>query len=199
MINPQASTRKKVNVRRMTIISLLSAISIMLSMIPLGYIQIGPVAITTMCIPVMIGGIIEGPMVGMIVGFIFGLTSMFRGMAGMAGPTSPIFINPLVSVLPRIFIGLVAYYSFKLAMKIIKNTYVSGLIAGGMASITNTVGVLGMIYVLYAAEYAEALGQSAGTAKALLMGIATTNGIAEALGGALVVSAVVVVLKKSKI
>lgn len=199
MINPQASTRKKVNVRRMTIISLLSAISIMLSMIPLGYIQIGPVAITTMCIPVIIGGIIEGPMVGMIVGFIFGLTSMFRGMAGMAGPTSPIFINPLVSVLPRIFIGLVAYYSFKLAMKIIKNTYVSGLIAGGMASITNTVGVLGMIYVLYAAEYAKALGQSAGTAKALLMGIATTNGIAEALGGALVVSAVVVVLKKSKI
>lgn len=199
MITSQASTRKKVNVRRMTIISLLSAISIMLSMIPLGYIQIGPLAITTMCIPVMIGGIIEGPMVGMIVGFIFGLTSMFRGMAGMAGPTSPIFINPLVSVLPRIFIGLVAYYSFKLAMKIIKNTYVSGLIAGGMASITNTVGVLGMIYVLYAAEYAEALGQSAGTAKALLMGIATTNGIAEALGGALVVSAVVVVLKKSKI
>lgn len=199
MITSQASTRKKVNVRRMTIISLLSAISIMLSMIPLGYIQIGPVAITTMCIPVIIGGIIEGPMVGMIVGFIFGLTSMFRGMAGMAGPTSPIFINPLVSVLPRIFIGLVAYYSFKLSMKIIKNTYVSGLIAGGMASITNTVGVLGMIYVLYAAEYAEALGQSAGTAKALLMGIATTNGIAEALGGALVVSAVVVVLKKSKI
>lgn len=199
MINPQASTRKKVNVRRMTIISLLSAISIMLSMIPLGYIQIGPVAITTMCIPVMIGGIIEGPMVGMVVGLIFGLTSMFRGMAGMAGVTGFVFINPLVSVLPRIFIGLVAYYSFKLSMKIIKNTYVSGLIAGGMASITNTVGVLGMIYVLYAAEYAKALGQSAGTAKALLMGIATTNGIAEALGGALVVSAVVVVLKKSKI
>lgn len=199
MITSQASTRKKVNVRRMTIISLLSAISIMLSMIPLGYIQIGPVAITTMCIPVIIGGIIEGPMVGMIVGFIFGLTSMFRGMAGMAGVTGFVFINPLVSVLPRIFIGLVSYYSFKLSMKIIKNTYVSGLIAGGMASITNTVGVLGMIYVLYAAEYAKALGQSAGTAKALLMGIATTNGIAEALGGALVVSAVVVVLKKSKI
>ena len=199
MINPQASTRKKVNVRRMTIISLLSAISIMLSMIQLGYIQIGPLAITTMCIPVMIGGIIEGPMVGMVVGLIFGLTSMFRGMAGMAGVTGFVFINPLVSVLPRIFIGLVSYYSFKLSMKIIKNTYVSGLIAGGMASITNTVGVLGMIYVLYAAEYAKALGQSAGTAKALLMGIATTNGIAEALGGALVVSAVVVVLKKSKI
>lgn len=199
MINPQASTRKKVNVRRMTIISLLSAISIMLSMIPLGYIQIGPLAITTMCIPVIIGGIIEGPMVGMVVGLIFGLTSMFRGMAGMAGVTGFVFINPLVSVLPRIFIGLVSYYSFKLSMKIIKNTYVSGLIAGGMASITNTVGVLGMIYVLYAAEYAKALGQSAGTAKALLMGIATTNGIAEALGGALVVSAVVVVLKKSKI
>ncbi len=198
MMNSQASVRKKVNVKRMTIISLLSAISIMLSMIPLGYIQIGPLAITTMCIPVIIGGIIEGPMVGATVGLIFGLTSMFRAMAGMAGVTGFVFINPLVSVLPRVFIGLVGCYSFRLSMKLIKNTYVSGLIAGAMASITNTIGVLGMIYVLYAAEYAKALGQSAGAAKTLLLGIATTNGIAEALGGALVVSAVVAVLKKSK-
>lgn len=198
MMDSQVSVRKKVNVKKMTTISLLSAISIMLSMIPLGYIQIGPIAITTMCIPVIIGGIIEGPMVGATVGLIFGLTSMFRGMAGLGGVTGFVFINPLVSVLPRIFIGLVACYSFKLSMKLIKNTYVSGLIAGAMASITNTVGVLGMIYIIYAAQYAKALGQSAGAAKALLLGIATTNGVAEVLGSALVVSAIVAVLKKSK-
>lgn len=197
-MNSQLSSRKKINIRKMTIISLLSAVSIMLSMIPLGYIQIGPLAITTMCIPVIVGGIIEGPMVGATVGLIFGVTSMLRALAGMSGPTGFVFINPLVSVLPRVLIGLVAYYSFTVSMKLIKNTYISGLIAGALSSITNTVGVLGMIYILYAAEYAKALGQSAGAAKALLLGIATTNGVAEAIGGALVVSAVVAVLKKSK-
>lgn len=199
MMNSQVATRKKVNVKRMTIISLLSAISIMLSMIPqVGYIQIGPVAITTMCIPVIIGGIMEGPIAGASIGFIFGITSMFRALMGLGGPTGFVFMNPLVSVLPRILIGVAAYYSFKLSMKLIKNTYVAGCISGALASIINTVGVLGMIYVLYAAEYATALEQSPGAAKALLIGVATTNGIAEALGGALVVSAVVAVLKKSK-
>ena len=96
MMNSQVATRKKVNVKRMTIISLLSAISIMLSMIPqVGYIQIGPVAITTMCIPVIIGGIMEGPIAGASIGFIFGVTSMFRALMGLAGPTGFVFMNPL--------------------------------------------------------------------------------------------------------
>ena len=39
----QASTQKKLNVRRMTVISILSAVSIVLSMIPfVGYIPLGP-------------------------------------------------------------------------------------------------------------------------------------------------------------
>lgn len=199
MMDSKVLLRKKVDVKRMTIISLLSAISIMLSMIPqVGYIQIGPLAITTMCIPVMIGGIMEGPIAGIIIGFIFGLTSMLRAITMPTPPVGFVLMNPLVSVLPRLFIGVVAYYSFKLSMKLIKNTYVSGCIAGALASITNTVGVLGMIYVIYAAEYTNALGKSVGTAKTLLIGVATTNGIAEALGGALVVSAVVSTLKKSK-
>ena len=114
MMNSQVATRKKVNVKRMTIISLLSAISIMLSMIPqVGYIQIGPVAITTMCIPVIIGGIMEGPIAGASIGFIFGITSMFRALMGLGGVTGFVFMNPLVSVLPRILIGVAAYYSFK--------------------------------------------------------------------------------------
>ena len=65
MMNIQSSATKKVNVRRMTVIGVLSAISIMLSMIPgIGYIPIGPTNATIMHIPVIIGAIIEGPIVG---------------------------------------------------------------------------------------------------------------------------------------
>lgn len=189
---------RNVNVRKMTIISVLSAISIMLSMIPfVGYIQIGPIAITTMYIPVIIGAIMEGPMAGAVIGFIFGGSSLIRVLT-IPTVTSFAFMNPLVSILPRILIGVIAYYVYELVMKITKNVHISGLIAGAMGAITNTVGVLGMIYVLYGPEYAVALEQSASAAKTLILTIALTNGIPEAIGGALVVSAVAVMLKKSK-
>ncbi|MGL5695049.1 MAG: ECF transporter S component [Peptostreptococcaceae bacterium] len=198
MINSQTSTRRKVNPKKMAIIGMLSAISMMLSMVPfLGYIQIGPIAITTMCIPVIIAGIMEGPMAGMIVGFMFGATSMFRAFSNPVG-INFVFMNPLVSIMPRLIIGVIAYYSFKLVMKASKNAYISGLVSGAIASFTNTAGVLTMIYVLYAQRYAEALGEHASAAKTLLIATATTNGIAEAIGGALVVSAVASVLTKSK-
>ncbi|MDL0415461.1 ECF transporter S component, partial [Clostridioides difficile] len=56
MMNTSASVRK-VNVRKMTIIGVLSAISIMLSMTPLGFIPVGPTKATIMHIPVIIGAI----------------------------------------------------------------------------------------------------------------------------------------------
>lgn len=189
--------RRNVNVRRMSIIGVLSAISIMLSLTPLGYIPIGPVNATIMHIPVIIGAIVEGPVVGMSIGFIFGATSLLRALT-MPTITSFAFINPLVSILPRVIIGLVAYYVYQLAVKITKNSFVSGWIVGAIGSLVNTIGVLSMIYVLYGARYAEALGESAATAKTLLLTLATTSGIPEAIVGGFVVSAVAVILNKRK-
>ncbi len=63
----------------MAIIGVLGAISIILGMTPLGFIPVGPTRATIMHIPVIIGGaIMEGPLVGGIVGLIFGLFSMFQ-------------------------------------------------------------------------------------------------------------------------
>ena len=189
--------RKNINVRKMSIISVLSAISIMLSMTPLGFIPIGPTNATIMHIPVIIGAIVEGPAVGMTVGLIFGLTSLIRNLT-MPTITSFAFINPLVSVLPRVLIGVVAYYVYQITIKITKNSFISGWITGFIGSLVNTIGVLGMIYVLYGARYAQALEKSAASAKTLLLTLATTSGIPEAILGGFVVSAVAVVLKKRK-
>ena len=48
------------NVRRMAIIGVLGAISIILGMTPLGFIPVGPTRATIMHIPVIIGAIMEG-------------------------------------------------------------------------------------------------------------------------------------------
>jgi uncharacterized membrane protein len=196
-MNTQLSTRKKVNVKKMTVIGVLSAISIMLSMTPLGFIPIGPTNATIMHIPVIIGAIIEGPVVGMAIGFIFGTTSLLRALT-MPTVTSFIFVNPIVSILPRVLIGLIAYYVYQLVMKLTKNVFISGWITGMVGSLVNTIGVLSMVYVLYGARFAEALGKNASAAKTLIFTIVTTNGIPEAIVGGFVVSAVAVILKKSK-
>lgn len=197
VLQVKAKPIKKVDVRKMSIIAVLSAISIMLSMTPLGFIPIGPTNATIMHIPVIIGAIVEGPIVGISVGFIFGATSLLRALT-MPTITSFAFINPLVSVLPRVIIGIAAYYVYKLAVKLTKNVFVSGWITGVIGSLVNTVGVLGMVYLLYGAKYAEALGESASAAKTLILTLIATNGIPEAIVGGFVVSAVCVVFNKRK-
>nr|WP_290459808.1 ECF transporter S component [Romboutsia ilealis] len=193
----KSKQRKKTDVRKMAIIGVLSAISIMLSMTPLGFIPIGPTNATIMHIPVIIGAIVEGPLVGITVGFIFGATSLLRALT-MPTITSFALVNPLVSVLPRILIGIVAYYVYKFTIKFTKNVFVSGWITGVIGSLVNTAGVLGMIYTLYGARYAEALGESASAAKTLILTLVATNGIPEAIVGGFVVSAVCVVFNKRK-
>lgn len=199
MINTQTSVNKRLNVRKMTVIGVLSAISIMMSMLPfIGYIPIGPIKATIMHIPVIIGAIIEGPVVGATIGLIFGLTSLWNAITQPV-ILSPLFLNPLVSVLPRILIGIIAYYVYQGVYKLTKKVYASGFVAGLIGSLVNTVCVLGMIYVLYAEKYLTLIEQQGASAGKLLLGVAFTSGVPEALVAALIVSAVsVALIRKGK-
>ncbi len=199
MINTSTSVQKRLNVRKMTVVAVLSAISIVMSMIPfIGYIPIGPVKATIMHVPVIIGAIIEGPVVGAIIGLIFGLTSLWNAITQPV-LLSPLFYNPLVSVLPRIFIGVASYYVYTGMYKITKKVSVSGFIAGIMASLVNTAGVLGVIYVLYADKYLMLVEQEGANAAKLLLGIVITSGVPEALVAGLIASSVsVALIRKGK-
>ncbi len=89
---------KKVDVRKMAIIGVLAAISIMLSMTPLGFIPIGPTNATIMHIPVIIGAIVEGPLVGITVGFIFGMVQRIDPYV-MKDTKKPLLKKTIISVL----------------------------------------------------------------------------------------------------
>src|SRR4051812_39149734 len=105
------------NTRRLVITAMLIAVSIVLS-IPigagpitsLGFITLGPaIAFTFMHVPAIIGAILEGPLVGAIVGFAFGAFSLFLAGQQPAGSGNAIFVDPVISILPRLFIGPVAW------------------------------------------------------------------------------------------
>ncbi|WP_352407229.1 ECF transporter S component [Acetoanaerobium noterae] len=190
-------TKKSFTVRRMTVTGMLGAISVVLGMTPLGFIPIGTTNATIMHIPVIIGAIVEGPIVGMLVGLIFGISSLIRSIT-IPTPTSFVFWNPLVSILPRILIGLASYYIYKLSIKTTKNEAVSLGIAGAIGTLVNTLGVLGMIYVLYAEKFVTAIGLSADNAFKIISGIGITNGLPEMFVAMIIVTAVVKAIKKVK-
>ena len=130
---------KALNVRSMAIIGILGAISIVLGLTPLGFIPVGPTRATTMHIPVIIGAILEGPIVGAIVGLIFGIFSIFQAIANPT-PISVVFFNPIVSVLPRVLIGITSYYAYTAVKRIgNKNTFV----------ILNAIWVVILAYLIY--------------------------------------------------
>lgn len=98
--------------RKMTVIGVLGAVSIMLGMTPLGFIPVGPTKATIMHIPVIIGSILEGPVVGTFIGLIFGLFSMFQAITNPT-PVSFVFYNPLIAILPRVAMGFLSYYIYR--------------------------------------------------------------------------------------
>ena len=114
MINTNTSVQRRLNVRKMTVIGVLSAISIMISMIPfIGYIPIGPMKATIMHVPVIIGAIYRGTTGRCNHRIDIWINKFMECNHSTSNILSPLFINPLVSVLPRILIGIIAYYVYQ--------------------------------------------------------------------------------------
>lgn len=103
-------------------------------------------------LPTIITGIIHGPKLGAVMGFMAGLTTLLRALLAPASPLDYLFLNPLVAILPRIFIGVVPYYVFKIFNKFIKSKTISLLAAGISGALTNTGLVILMLYLIYSEE-----------------------------------------------
>jgi Predicted membrane protein len=167
-----------------------------LGVTPLGFIPIPPVNATILHVPVVIGAILEGPVVGAMIGLIFGIFSIIRAIT-TPNMLSYAFINPLVSVFPRILIGIFSYYAYK-SIKIKKESLRIGA-AAIIGSFTNTIGVLGMIYLLYLEKYAASIKLSTAAARKGIISIALINGLPEAIICAVITVVVVLAIGKTRI
>lgn len=126
---------------RIVIAGVLAAITIILGVVPfLGFIPLPNISgnATTEHIPTILGGIVGGPVVGIFSGLIFGVLSFLRA-------ANPIFKDPLVAILPRLFIGLTSWATFAALVRY--NRTAAAAIAGFVGSATNTVLVVAMIII----------------------------------------------------
>ena len=136
----------KMTSRQIAIAGVLSAISIFLGVTRLGFIPFfAGAAITIMHVPVILGAVLEGPWVGTIIGAIFGIFSLVQAAVAPTGVVDPAFQDPLVSVLPRLFIGVVAWAVYRAARPV--NEILALALAAAAGTLTNTVLVLGMLAV----------------------------------------------------
>ncbi|MGV3487067.1 MAG: ECF transporter S component [Tuberibacillus sp.] len=164
-------------VRKIVIAGVLSAIAILLGVTRLGYIPVPTAAgnATIMHVPVIIGGIMEGWGVGLIIGLIFGVSSFLNA-------TLPLFKDPLVAILPRLFIGIIATLSYVGLRR--ANEYLAVGVSAFLGSMTNTILVLAMAVIRNYLTWGAALT------------VAVTNGIPEAIVAVIITLAVVTAWKQ---
>lgn len=176
---------------RIAILSMFIAIIIVQNLIPMfGYIPIGPFNLVTVHITVIIAAIILGPVDGAVLGGVWGLISFIRAFVAPTSPVQPIvFTNPLISILPRILVGLIAGYLFYWLVKIKLKPIIAMSVTAMVAAMLNTMMVLGLIDIFYQnAAVAHAYGVSDPTLLTkFLLAVVLTNGIPETiLAGVLV-------------
>jgi uncharacterized membrane protein len=131
----------RLDVRQIVIAGILGGIAIFLGATQLGFIPVPNVSgrATILHIPAIVGGALEGPVVGALAGLIFGIFSWLD-------PIVPPLRNPLVSILPRIPIGIVSWFVFVSLRR--TSVDLASVVAGLLGSFTNTVGVVGMAVLL---------------------------------------------------
>lgn len=96
-------------IARITLNAFIVALIAIMSFIPnVGYIGIGKVSFTTLHIIVLLFAILFGTREAVVAGLSFGFFSLLKAATMPVGPLDDLFINPLVSVLPRLVFGLAA-------------------------------------------------------------------------------------------
>ncbi len=189
-------------------LALLGALVFILAFTPfIGYIPLGITRATIVHIPVIIGSLLLGPKKGAVLGFLFGVTSFLQNSFIAPNLTSFTF-TPLYSVgdfhgngwslvicfVPRILVGVVPYYVYRLLMKWLEakkgGQTASLAVAGLFGSLTNTLLVMNLIYFCFGEQYAAAKGELVTGLYGVILSVILINGVPEAIVAALLTAAI---------
>lgn len=145
----QTSIHQKV--LKMVQLAILVALVVVLQLFGSG-IKLGPVSISLVLIPIVVGAVLLGPAAGALLGFVFGLITVIAGFTGMDGftfilmQTQPV-ITTLICLAKATLAGLAAGWIFRLLQN--KNRWVAVILASAAAPVVNTgIFVLGALTLL---------------------------------------------------
>jgi len=136
------------SIQRITRLGIMIAVIFLMTFVPnIGYIQTGLLSITTIHIPVIVGSAILGPVGGHVLGATWGITSFLKVLSMPGTVETAIFLNPMVSIFPRILVGLIISYSTIGLGKLIKNRDIKYALVAAIGTLSNTVLVLSSMFI----------------------------------------------------
>lgn len=176
--------------------------STLMSLIPVAGAGLAVLSLITL----VVASQIEGYRTSLFMGLAFGLLSFALSYIS-ASPTAPIFRNPLVSILPRVFIAFLGYVIYKGIIRLSRRicdknksrknsekliNLIASAIGSAFTVLFNTLFVLLMIYALY---YGKDVGGTAISTE-FIMGLISINFVVEIVGTTLLAPPIVLVVGK---
>ena len=185
-------------IQRIAINALIIAIIGIMSFVPyVGYIGIPAigVSITTIHLAVLAFAWMFGWKEGLAAGMAFGVFSLVKAASMPNTIIDQYFVNPLVSVLPRLVFGFVAGVTFDLLrmFKKPKVRLIADIIACGVMTILHSILTLSMLFVF--AGDSEAL--SSFNYFTLILTIVSINGLIEILSAMILTPVIMLPLDKA--
>jgi Predicted membrane protein len=204
----------KTGTKNLVLTAILIAIMLLFGFTPIGYIPIGPVQITLMCLPVIIGTLILGLRTGMILGFVFALTSLAQLLMGTSVLFNLLIPNLtfgldfikilLIIFIPRLLIAPLVFLAYK-AIRLKKEKLRIGIVSA-LGSLVNTVLFLLMLYAFFANQIGDLLlgGKVSANIEAFntsawtfILSVGLLNGLPEAAFAVVVCIPVIMALRKT--
>jgi len=189
--------------RKLVLTAALSALIIVLGITKLGLIPLGPAAsITILHVPIILAACLIGLPYALFTGAVFGIMSLVQAAMSPSGVLDPLFVNPLVSVLPRMLVGLIAWALWVAFNKIPKlPKTVSAGITAFLSTVCHTLLVIGSLYLFQGAATREGMG---GMGYFAVIGVLAPQAALEAVAATIICVAVYVGLfvsskRKSKL
>ena len=195
-------------VRDFAITSLFAAVIFLMAFTPIGFIHLGVIKATLIHVPVIIGALLLGPKRGALLGALFGLTSLIINTVSpslLSFVFSPLIPVPglgrgsvfalLICFVPRILVGVVPYYVYSFLKKFMdgnsRSRFIALFISGVCGSLTNTLLVMNLIYIVFKNEYAFAKNMDPQAVYTFILSVIATHGIPEAIVAGLAAAGVV--------
>ena len=195
---------KKFNTSQLVILGLMTAVLLLMAYTPLGYLNIGPLAITFNVIPVAISAITLGPVGGAIAGAVFGMTSFLQciGVGGTSAMGAILFdINPILAFIqrfvPRLLDGLLLGFIFKGVRKV-SNVSAACMVTGFCSAFLNTLFFMTALVLLFgnSAYMQELMGGK--NIIAFICGFVGINAVFEMIASTIITGAVGMALYKAR-
>lgn len=204
--------------RDLSLMAMFTAIILIMAFTPFGLIDLPLIKATILHVPVIIGCVLLGPKKGAYFGFLFGLTSLvkntmtpsvlsfaFTPAVPVPGMTRGSVWALVICFVPRILVGVLPWLVYRGAEKLMGRKMNMGMrgivlaVAGAVGAMTNTILVMGMIWVVFRDAYATVKGIPVKEVLGVVLGIVAANGIPEALVAAVLVPMVTLALMRAKV